>query len=186
VPAGGSGRAPPPRRRSPSPAAAPAAAPPTTPTAAAAKPAAPAPAPAPAAPSRSVEYGVRVPSYSVATFERDYCDLARRHPHLTIPNDFSRLACSWLRRQPGPPDSLGCGLVPLDRQVRIEHEQDLTRCGELAAAAVAAGAAEGGEGGGGGVGHAGGVKYVSKVRATRHLEVAWGGATSGAALECPV
>lgn len=113
-----SGRAPPPRRRSPSP-------PPPPPPVAVVAP----PAGALASRLKVPEYGVRVPQQCVTTLERDYLELLRRHSHLAVPSDFTRLLCSWVRAQPSAPDSLGVSLLPLDRHIRYDHELDLTRVG---------------------------------------------------------
>lgn len=89
---------------------------------------------------RQPEYAVRVPGFSVRTFERDYPELVRRYAKMPIPSDFSLALMHWVN-QPSPSeprlDSLGVCTVPLDKHARVEHELAMMQQSPAEAAAPA-------------------------------------------------
>ena len=90
----------------------------------------------PSSSSAVPEYSITLPACSLLPSERDYPEVTKRHPQMTVPVDFMRLVPSWQYQQSwgSLPDSLGCRVVPLDHPVEFDHEQELLAPTEAEAA----------------------------------------------------
>lgn len=86
---------------------------------------------------------------SVAPVERQYAELVRRFPALTLPSDFLTLVPTWHQQQLAEvPDSLGCRVVPLDRPVKFDHDSTFPAAASKDSGAIAAPTAAAGSAGG--------------------------------------